>query len=282
MSPGHKRQIAGMKTSRLPGLPCSQSVLKGRVSPRGCTPVPHPSCEPLWAQRKPAPSGLCGTEFPVGLQSWWSFWRGFRSRSCEIPDPESIPAIFQIERGQQLVRLLPNDKNHFKPGSCLGNSGPPLLASTHPGTHSRVQGQGSSSLLTGLSWPLTQSTYTMLSCRYSGPQTEPITHEQLLKNSSALSAPNPHITWVDTRFCHHTVRPPLALGHISAYPPPSAAAHILLPTVPTPDNVTTFLPPGWGWSSVLLNSQSICCTLYSMPSLTGHTLIGINIFKFPS
>ena len=124
MSPGHKRQIVGMRTSRLPGRPCSRSVLKGRVSPRGCTPAPHPSCEPLWAQRKPAPSGLCGTEFPVGLQSWWSFWRGFRSRSCEIPDPESIPAIFQIERGQQLMRLLPNDKNRFKPGSCWRSANP--------------------------------------------------------------------------------------------------------------------------------------------------------------
>lgn len=143
-------------------------------------------------------------------------------------------------------------------------------------------GIGELCLLIGLFWPLTESIYTMVSCRYSGPRTEPITHEQLLKNSSTLSAPNPCTTWVDTRFCHHTDQPPLALGHISAYPSPSASAHALLPAMPTPDNVTTFLPPGWGWSSVPLNSQSICCTSYSMPSLTGHTLIGINIFKFPS
>ena len=178
-----RRQIAGMSAWRLPGLPSSRSALKGRASPRGCTPAPHPSCGPLWARPKPAPSGLCGTEFPVGLQSWWSSWRGFRSRSCETPDPESIPAIVQRERGQQLMRLLPDDKNRFSPRSGWssanpGQQQPCLLASTRQAPPAVGRG-GGSRLLNGLSWPLTQSACRTLSCRHSDPQSEPITREQL-------------------------------------------------------------------------------------------------------
>ena len=104
----------------------------------------------------------------------------------------------------------------------------------------------------------------------------------MIKNSPARSAPHPRTTRVDTRFRHHTARPPLSLGHIGACPPPSASAHAPRPAVPSADNVTTFLPRGWGWSSGLLNSQSICFTSYATSSLTGHTLIGIKIYlNFP-
>ena len=169
-----------MRAWRLPVCRAAGAALKGRVSPRGCTPAPHPSCGPLWARPKPAPSGLCGTEFPVGLQSRWSSWRGFRSGSCETPDPESIPAIFQRERGQQLMCLLPKDKNRFKPRSGWSSADPwaPAALPCWPPL-ARHPGAGGSRLLNGLSWLLTQSACMPLSCRHSDPQTEPITHEQL-------------------------------------------------------------------------------------------------------
>lgn len=151
------------------------------------------------------------------------------------------------------MRLLPNDKNRFKPRSGWSSANPwatAVLACWPPLTQAPTalcRDGGSSRLLNGLSWPLTQSSYITLSCRHSGPQTEPITREQLLKNSPALSAPHPGTTWVDTRFRHHTARPPLSLGHISAYSPPSASAHAPRPAMPSPDNVRfSFLGGGAG------------------------------------
>lgn len=101
--------IAWVDVSCLNGVFCSwvycREGMRSIVSPLECTPTPHPSCEPVLVQLKPVPSVLCGTAFPVGLQSWLSFWRVFQSRSYEIPGPESIPAIFQAERGQQLIYI---------------------------------------------------------------------------------------------------------------------------------------------------------------------------------
>lgn len=139
----------------------------------------------------------------------------------------------------------------------MGDSGPPLLASTYPGTHHFLQRRGwggvgwRSSLLTGLSWPPTQSTYTVLCCRYSVPKTEPFRGDLLPKHSSALSTP-PGTIWVDTCFLHHRHWPPLSLGHIRGRSPPSASACPLPPAVSSLDTFTIFLPPGLGLSSTLL------------------------------
>lgn len=66
-SPGGERQMAQVHVL------LQQSVaLHGAtssISPPECTPTPHPSCEPLLVQLKPAPSLLCGTEFPVRPRS---------------------------------------------------------------------------------------------------------------------------------------------------------------------------------------------------------------------
>lgn len=212
----YRRQIAGITVPGLHGLLGSRGSAVGegaasRVSPPECTPAPRPFCEPLSGPLRPAPSLLRAVAFPAGLQSWLSFWRVSQSKSCGIPDPGSIPEIFQVERGQRLIHVLPSD-NIASHGKADGTQliWVTLFHRCWPPPY--PSGGRGSSLLTGLSCSPTMSIYTRL-CPTQSPS-----------DVTSLCSPNPSSLQSGLPYCPD---PPLTNSTIqTGLPCPS---HTLAP-----------------------------------------------------
>lgn len=266
--------MAWVDMSCLNGVFCSwvycREGMRSIVSPLECTPTPHPSCEPALVQLKPVPSVLCGIAFPVGLQSWLSFWRVFQSRSYEIPGPESIPAIFQAERGQQLIYIPPYNKSCFRCESWWNSIYEQL--SFHPcwpppplGTHSFLQRQGLQFPHRPLDPPL-KCTYTGCAADTLSPPNRAL---QMWPAANRIPLPSPCLIPVQSGGLLLT--PPHRLAFLTF----GLCFYSVLPKMSSLYTCTTFLPLCLGLSSVFQIPRAFVVLRYSLPSIAWHEPIGI-------